>query len=143
MFFFLEFSKFQKIVFFRDNFQKSICSGVFGPVVDYSPAISLKGNSSISNLQCFSKIPLQLFQNILMEISMMKFRGLLVCRLYSPVFLLKINPPETPQKFLKNFGDKVVSPKSPRWIPILVATYNISKDKLVQGRFPSGYCEFY
>ena len=99
--FFLEFSKFQKIVFFLDNFQKSICSGVFGPVVDCSPAISLKENSSTSNLQCFSKIPVQLFQNILMEISVMKFRGLPVCRLYSPVFLLKINPPETPQNFSK------------------------------------------
>ena len=141
--FFSEFSKFQKIIFFPDNFQKSFCSGVFGPVVDCSSAISLKGNFSISNLQCFSKIPVQLFQNILMEISVMKFRGLLVCRLYSPVMLLKINPPETPQKFLKDFRDKVISPKSLRWIPILVATYNISRDKLVQRRFPSGYCEFY
>ena len=87
--------------FFLDNFQKSICSGVFGPVVDCSSAISLKENSSTSNLQCFSKIPVQLFQNILMEISVMKFRGLPVCRLYSPVFLLKINPPETPQNFSK------------------------------------------
>ena len=58
--------------------------------------------------------------------------NILGCKLYSPVFESKSD--STRGNSLKSLQIKLSQQKSLRWIPILVANYNISKNRLVHRR---------
>ena len=85
-------------------------------------------------------ILVQLFQNILIKISVTGFIRVLHYRLESCV-LIRNDP--TRSNFLVPLELRLSPQKCLCWIPILAATYNISKDRLVHERCPSGYCEKY
>ena len=86
----------------------------------------------------FSKVLLQLFQSTLMKRSMTEFGSVL--RPFLPVFLLKI---DFNRDNLLKFLEMRLCPKSLQWIPILVASNNISKNRLVHRRYPSVHFDKY
>ena len=69
----------------------------------------------------------------------MELNRVLGCRL-SPVTLKSHS---TRESFLKFLDVKLSPQKNLSWIPILLATCNISKNRLVHRCCPSGYCEKY
>ena len=81
----------------------------------------------------------ELFQNILMKSSVMEFSSVLAVD-YGPVFYQKVAPPKG--QFLEFVGGEIIHTKKGLWwIPVLVVTCNICKNKLIHRRCPSDYCE--
>ena len=83
----------------------------------------------------FFEVLVLLFQNILMKSYVMGLSRVLGCS----HFILKSN--STRYNYLTFLVVKLSPQKILWWILILVANCNICKDRLVQRRFPSGYCE--
>ena len=67
--------------------------------------------------------------------------NILGCKLYSPVFEPKSD--STRGNSLKSLQNKLSQQRSLQWIAILVANYNISKNRLVHRRYCSDYCKKY
>ena len=86
----------------------------------------------------FSKVLLQLFQSTIMKWSMTKFGSVLEC--WDLYFIKKWFHQ---RQFVEIFGDTIIPIKSLQWIPILVASNNISKKRLVHRRYPSVHCDKY
>ena len=80
------------------------------------------------------KFSVQLFQNTLIKLSVMEFSRVLDYTPWSCFILKNDSTRDNSLKFpLKNLW----------WIPILIATCNICKNRLIHRRCPSGYCEMY
>ena len=74
----------------------------------------------------FLKVLLQLFQGTLMKKSMTNFGFVLVrWALYFDQNVI------SPNKIVEIFGDEIISNATLQWIPVLVASNNISTNKLV------------
>ena len=86
------------------------------------------------------KFSVQLFQSTLIKFSVMEFSRVLDCTPWS-CFILKND--STRDNSLKFLEVKLSPLKNLWWIPILVATCNICKNRLVYRRCLSGYFEKY
>ena len=86
----------------------------------------------------FSKALLQLFQSTLMKRSMTEFGSVL--RPFLPVFWFKT---DLNRENLSKFLEMRLCPKCLQWTPILVASNNISKNRLDHRRYPSVHFDRY
>ena len=119
--------------------QKSVCSGVSSPVDCrlWSYKFIKRKLSYIRFSWKFLKFLVQLFQNTLMKTSVMKFSTNLGCWQYSFALIKKWLPQ---RQFLEVFRDEIFLKETFVMFPILVATFTISKSRIVQKRCPSAYC---
>ena len=82
---------------------------------------------------------MQLLQNTPVQSSVKQFSSVLGCRLSFVLIKKQLHQ----RYFLEIFEDGIIATKKYLMIRFLVVTYDTSKNRLVDKRCPSGYCEKY
>ena len=119
--------------FLPKHFQKSICSGVSSPMDCRLWSYKfIKRKLSYIRFWCsYFKTPLWNH----------KWWSLVEIYALDNILVFWLKSKSTRDSFLKFLEMKLPSKKRLWWIPILAATYSISKSRIVQRRCPSAYCE--
>ena len=123
--------------FLPKHFQKSICSGVFSPM-DCRLWSYKFIKRKLSYTRFSGKFP-SFWCSFFKTLSWKHLWWSWQFRL-STKFLSSLKSNSTRNSFLTFLEMKLSSKKRLWMIPIVVATYNISKSRMVQRRCPSAYC---